>query len=511
MSAARKFAEALFAEMFGEDEADNDEPVIPVLPDIVEWAESRFYIGRGRRIKLQPVQKAVLREMFRQREDGRFVYHTGLYCTIKKSGKTTIAAVVLQWACETWGELKEHYHMGNKLGQAKQRAFKLVRNSIMWSPHRDEWEIQAEKMTHLPTGSFIQALPVNAAGEAGGHQASTTWTEFHGYIYEENNRMFEEMQPIPTEPLSFRFIESYAGYKGESNLLYGMWERALDGERIHDEFPIYRTADGLIAYIDQGVEARRMPWQTPEYYATAAANSLPHEYDRIHMNQWIDSQNALINVALWDRLAGVVQPREVHERKTTDVILAADASVSGDCTALAVIGWDAEGGYPIEYETFVWEPPKGGKLDYQDTLEPAIRASMEIWRVIGVAYDPYQLHDMMTRLKREYAPYDDELKADERFFYSFPQGGERLQADTALVSRIRQGNFAHSGNDTVRQHVMNADGKPSGDKAVRIVKREQKSKVDAVVAISMGVWRMYTLMTSRAEGSVVRRARVKFS
>lgn len=510
MTAVNELAGELFGRLFGE-EANADDQAIPVLPDIVDWAESRFFIGRGRRIVLQPVQRAVLREMFRQGPDGRFVYHTALYSTIKKSGKTTIAAVVLQWACETWGEMKEHYHMGNKLTQAQARAFKLVRNSIMWSPWRDDWEIAATKITHLPSGSFIQALPVNAAGEAGGHQASTTWTEFHGYIYEENNRMFEEMQPIPTEPLSYRFVESYAGYKGESNLLYSMWERAVGGERIHDEYPLYRTADGLIAYIDQGVEARRMPWQTADYYQTAAANSLPHEYERIHENRWIDSQNALINVALWDRLASVVQPVEAHVRRQTDVVLAADASVSGDCTALSVIGWDTEGGYPIEYETFVWEPPKGGKLDYGDTLEPAIRAGMGMWRVIGVAYDPYQLHDMMTRLKHEFAPHDDQQKAADRFFYSFPQGGERLQADTALVSRIRQSTFAHSGNATVRQHVMNADGKPSGDKAVRIVKREQKSKVDAVVAISMGVWRMYHLMTSRPGGSVVRRARVQFT
>lgn len=480
--------------------------VIP--PDIVEWAEERFFIGKGQRIQLHDVQKAVLREFFRMGDDGRFLYETGLYSTIKKSGKTTIAGVVMQWACETWGEFKEIYHMGNKLGQAQARAFKIVRQSILWSPAhlQDEWDVQATKLTHRPTGNFISALPVNAAGEAGGHQCLTTWTEFHGYIYEENNRMYEEMQPIPTEALSYRFVESYAGYKGESNLLWSLWERALKGERVHDAYPIYRTGDGLIAYIDSGVDARRMAWQTPDYYAKAEASSLPHEFRRIHLNEWVDSQSALINVALWDRLAGDVR---VDDPYKTDVILAADASVSGDCTALAVIGW--MDGHPVELETLVWEPPKGGKLDYGETLEPAVRGCFDRWRVIGVAYDPYQLHDMMTRLQKEYAPYDDDVTDKrEKFFYAFPQGGERLEADTQLVGRIRQGNFAHAGNDVVRQHIQNADGKASGDKAVRIVKRSESMPVDAVVAISMGCKRIHDLKMGEPKGTPIRRAKAVY-
>lgn len=475
------------------------------IPDIVEWAESRFYVAKGTTIQLQPVQKAVLREFFRM-EGRRFVYTDGLYSTIKKSGKTTIAALVCQWACETWGEMKEIYHMGNKLGQAQARAFKIVTRSIMWSPFRDEWEITATKLTHLPTNSFIQALPVNAAGEAGGHQCLTTWTEFHGYIYEENNRMWEELQPIPTEPLSFRFVESYAGYEGESMLLWQMWQRAMKGRRVHEEYPIYATDDGLIAYIDQGVDARRMPWQTPEYYAKAEASSLPHEFRRIHLNEWVSSQNALINVALWDRLRADVL--DGINPRMTDVVLAADASVSGDCTALAVIGW--RDGYVVEYETFIWEPPTGGRLDYGQTIEPAIRAAFDRWRVIGVAYDPYQLHDMMTRLKKEFAPHDDDADARDKFFYAFPQGGERLEADTQLMTRIRQGKLWHSGNDAVRQHLQNADGKAVGDKTVRIVKRGSNMPVDAIVAISMGAKRIRDLMEGQPDSSPMRRAKPVF-
>lgn len=275
------------------------------LPDIVTWAESNLFVGKDEPIRLHPVQKNVLREMFRQDERGHFVYRDGLYSTIKKSGKTTIAALVMQWATQTWGEFKEVYHLGNKLQQAQSRAFKLVRYSIIWGNNQAEWDITATKLTYLPSQSFIQALPVNAAGEAGGHQCLTTWTEAHGFTHQENERMWEELQPIPTEELSFRFVESYAGYTGESNLLQAIWDRALKGERINDEYPIY-TNGRLVGYIDDGVQARRMPWQDDKYYAEAEASSLPHEYRRIHLNQWVSSQNAFINITLFDQLKHAV-------------------------------------------------------------------------------------------------------------------------------------------------------------------------------------------------------------
>ncbi len=459
-------------------------PPIRQLPDIVIWAEKNFFVGKDEPIRLHPVQKTVLREMFRQDSDGHFVYRDGLYSTIKKSGKTTIAALVMQWAAQTWGDFKEIYHLGNKLQQAQSRAFKLVRYSILWGNNQAEWDITATKLTYLPSQSFIQALPVNAAGEAGGHQCLTTWTEAHGFTHQENERMWEELQPIPTEELSFRFVESYAGYKGESNLLESIWERALQGERIHQQYPLFGNGR-LIGYIDQGTSARRMPWQDANYYAEAEASSLPHEYQRIHLNQWVSSQHAFINIELFDQLKHAL---------TLDadmgVMIGVDASVSGDCSAIVAVTMIDT--IPHEVMTMVFEPPAGGTIDYSQTIEPALRHLFAQFRVIGIAYDPYQLHDLMTRLTKEFAPYDEHYKRDDKFFYPFNQGGERLHADTHLMNIIRQGLIAHTGNQTLRQHVLNSDAKASGDKAFRIVKRQAKTPIDAVIALSMAIWRMHT-------------------
>ncbi len=469
-----------------------DEVTIPDPGDIVDWAEENFYIIEGKKlIVLQDVQRCVLREFFRRGEDGRFIYRTGLYSTIKKSGKTTIAALVMQWAAERWGDYGEIYHMGNKREQAKERAFKIAKRSVQMSHNKNDWDVASLSLTHLPTKSVIQALPVNAAGESGGNQRLTTWTEAHGYVYEENERMWTELQPVPTQPLSFRFVESYAGYEGESNLLKSLWDRALeDGKRIHDEYPIYAIEDeGLIAYIDTGVRARRMPWQTPSYYVQAEADELAHEFRRIHLNLWINSQDALVNIALWDRLMTEDTP-ELPGR--TDVVISVDASVSGDCTALAIVTYDTINDITIELETHIFEPPQGGKIDYDETLRPVMDYAFEFYNVIGVAYDEYQMHNFMTEYKK-----NTKYRHRKEFFYAFPQTSERLKSDTDLLRRIRQGQLLHSGNQTVRQHIKNADGKASGDKAIRIVKRHPKKKIDAIIAISMGCWRIYCLLQGK--------------
>ncbi len=195
------------------------------------------------------------------------------------------------------------------------------------------------------------------------------------------------------------------------------------------------------------------------------------------ITSWADFQLAfdrLLNIALWDRLENDVP-------LIRDVVLGVDASVSGDCTALVVVGRDTVTDMVYEVETHVWTPPPGGVLDYEDDLIPQIHACMQRYAVMGVAYDPYQLHQVMTTLSKQYRRVD---------FYPFPQTGERVQSDTDLLNRIRQGTLTHTGSAILREHLQNADAKASGDKAIRIVKRANDKHIDSVVALSMAAWRI---------------------
>jgi hypothetical protein len=400
-----------------------------------------------------------------------------------------------RWAAETWGYGQEVYNMGNKLKQARDRAFLAARASIKHGPNRNKWRLMNDRMIHLPSDSFIEALPVSDEGEAGGNPSLTVWTELWGFKLELARRFWDEMQPVATRPLSQRFIDTYAGYAGESELLQDLWDRALKGDRLHETLPIYGVpAAGLIAYIDTGPAARRMYWQTPEYYARQEALERPVYFRRLHLNEWAESHAALIPMALWDGLQyhePNLYPRRIGGVDTRPLVtVAVDASVSGDSTAIVAVMKQDD--VVIELATWVFEPPRDGKLDYEVTIRPALEQMFRQYRVGTVAYDEYQLHDFMTQYKKQKSGVD---------FVAFTQGDKRLAADTALLNRLRQGRLLHSGDPELREHIANADAEEKGDKgAIRIVKRNPDKKIDAVICLSMAAYKIST--TERKPGMV---------
>lgn len=454
------------------------------LPDINDWLQGYYYLPETRRpIQLQWHQKDILTEFTRRTPNGHFVWTTLLYSTIKKSGKTALNGGYCQWAAENWGHFQEVYTTGNKLEQAQERAFAKVIMSLTLSrrgsrKENDDvpWYIQATKLTHKPTGSFIKAIPIADEGEAGANQSLTSWTELWGYTHEASTRFWEEMQPVLTRPLSQRFVDTYAGYTNESDLLWSIWELGLTGEKLHPDLPLYGVKDaGLCAYIDTGLEARRMSWQLGElgakYYTQAELSERPHNYRRLHLNEWVESINALVEMPIWDALALDTMP------KVNWVVIAIDASRTNDCTALCVVSRIGDITYILE--TWIWTPSPEHEMDYQLTVVPAIEHIMQRYTVAKIAYDPWQLEDTMLQMSKQYRRIP---------FEAFKQDTPRLEADTAFVAKINQGQIRHNGDLGLREHIQNADGKENVDKdTIRIVKRTADKKIDAAVAASMGV------------------------
>lgn len=339
------------------------------MTDIVDWAAQNFYIQETKApIELMPHQAEILRIFTEQEADGSFRWTTLLYSTIKKSGKTTISGLYARWAAENWGAGQEIYHVGNKLRQARERAFSKIRWSIRYapSPVKARWHMTQDRLTFTDaTGqeSFIEALPINDAGEAGGNPSLTVWTELWGFKREEERRFWEEMQPVPTRLLSQRFVDSYAGYQGESVLLWELWQAALKGELLHPTLPIYGIEKlRLAAYIDTGLAARRMGWQMgkagQEYYARVEASERPLNFRRLHLNEWVQSQGSLIEMAVWDQLVNpdVENPPtpSAKNKGRMLVTIGVDAAVSGD--SMAAVAVTERDGVVIELETHIWQP-----------------------------------------------------------------------------------------------------------------------------------------------------------
>jgi hypothetical protein len=388
--------------------------------------------------------------------------------------------MVAAWMAANSGRYAEIYCLANDGKQRADRVLAAVKRAnelghLGWH----------DKMTRveLPGGAFIEAIPVDPTGEAGANPTASFWSEMWGFRLSAKERLWSEFTIPPTRfGRAIRWVESYAGYTGESPVLEQLYHEGVEEGRAHpdlSDLPVWVNERArLFCYWDH---EPRMPWQTDAYYQAEAALLHPLEFARIHRNEWVSPIGQAVPVEAWDRCHDPAMPPLTPGEP---VVLGLDAGVSGDCTALVAVSRhpryrDIAAVRAVE----VWEPPAGGQMDYTTTVEASVRRWCKSSNVVCVVYDPYQLHKMATDLRREGLGW----------FEEFGQGAQRAIADKQLVDLIIARRMAHNGDPTLRQHVVNAAAKTENEKSLRFVKRSDKLKIDALVAASMATYQALRL------------------
>lgn len=475
--------------------------------NIITFGESNFYIPEtGAPIRLVAHQPLILDYAF----DPANHFQTIFYSTVKKSGKTTIASLVARWIAETWGQYNEIYCMANDLEQARGRVYSGIQHSIELDPKYDhtksmlpdKWKIIGRELRCLRTQSLIKAVSGDYRGEAGSNPTATFWSELWGYTSEDSLRLWDELTPVPTRPRSIRFVETYAGFEDESSLLKDLWDLAKRGRQLTiDDMPSWPGPEGkedwagdllplwrndrarLFAYIDTGEIARRMPWQTPEYYAVQAEGLRDKTFRRLHLNEWTTSLSAFVQIEWWDSCLAALPP---ITDKNTPITIGVDAAVSDDCIALVGVSRHPDKSlHNTDVDVrfvYIWTPPVGGQFDYEAPggLLPTLRSLIERYDVVEVAYDAYQLHQPMTNLRRD----------SKVWTHPFSQMGDRAKADKDLFGLIRDRRLRHGNEPELRMHIQNAASKQAvnEDTKFRIVKKTKDQKIDGAVALSMACY-----------------------
>ncbi len=448
-----------------------------VSVDPVTWIETEFYIPElSGPIQLAPYQRAVLHEAYRTDGAGRFVYSVVVWSDLKKSAKSSIAAAVaLERATRlTWGSIKI---IANDLKQSDSRVAFYARRAIELNKTGfKDWHIKPSGYQIVtPQRTTIEAIPVDPKGEAGGTDDFICFSELWAANQNAAQRMWTEMTLSPTKyGTSQRWVESYAGFSGESPLLEQLYETGVKQGR---QLTLPDAPPDLEIYAN---DAARMlvlwntvphcEWQTEEYYAQEAAVLTPGEFNRVHRNQWATSESTFVPGDWWKSCQGDIPDFDPR----TPVIVGMDAGVSSDCFALVGVSKQEDTIY-VRF-TRVWKPPKNGKIDF-DVIERVIREELtKSFNVVQIAFDAHQLHQMSTRLMRDGVAW---LK-------DFGQSGPRLVADKSLYDLIRDRRIVHDGDPILTEHILNANAKSEGEiDKLRIVKRSAMLKIDAAVALSM--------------------------
>lgn len=424
---------------------------------------------------LHPEQAAVLRAMSARDDAGNFKYSTWVYSAPKKSGKTTIGAAVALW--QAWripnGAI---YIIGNDLDQADSRMAEAIRYAVQHNPAMAGRYKIIRYSVELDNGTKIYSIPVDPHGEAGMNPTALFWTETWGATSKAHNLLWSEAALSPTRAgQSFKFVESYAGFAGESTVLENLYNAAVKDGAPYGDIPELTTRGGMIAY---WCTRQIQDWQTSAlgqaYYADEAARLTPAEFRRMHGNEWVSSENAFVPSEWWDRCQNDPTPAG-----TNVMVIGVDAGVVSDC--FAIVGVIRQGDTVHVAYVNVWRP-EGKPLDFAEP-EAELRRLIATYNVYNVVYDAYQLHDMMTRLRQTTGAYVE----------AFSQASPRLEADKQLYDMIRERRVRHDGNPILREHIVNANAKTDNER-LRIVKRAEHLKIDAAVALSMASARIMELL-----------------
>lgn len=452
-------------------------------------------------------------------ENGNYKYSIIVWSDIKKSIKSTIAAAVNLYRA-TFTEWGEFYVVANDLKQANSRVAQYMRRAIQLNPKmHNKYKMQGYHIT-CPSGSTIEAVPIDPSGEAGSNADQITFSELWGANEDAKQRMWTEMT-IPPQKYgkAFRWIESYAGFAEEAHLLYSLYELGVKQGQLLWPDRLYDVTDGvptpleLFANPEAGMlclwnTQPRCPWQTQKYYASEEKILHPNQFRRIHKNQWVSSTETFVPMEWYDACRRTeeqwpqydqrvhkdendVEGKLIFEKKKYSMIVALDAATSNDNFGL----WMGCR-HPVLREEILtifaqrWKPdPKTGKIDFVGTKEKpgpemVLDRLIEEYNIIEVCYDPFQLHELATRKKKE----------GKVWFNEFSQGQDRLKADSQFRDLIRDRHFWHRGEVDLREQVQNANALlDSQDSKIRLVKRADNLKIDLAVCASMGSFELLRL------------------
>jgi phage terminase large subunit-like protein len=397
---------------------------------------------------------------------GKLLRPEMVYSCIKKSGKSTFAAmVVIYVTLVLGGRFAEAYCLANDFEQAS-RVFQQVKRIVEASPLLRGEAIATQAKVEFPaTGAVIAALASDYASAAGTNAVIVCFDELWAYSSERLHRLWDEMTIPPTRKIACRLVVSYAGFTGESELLEGIYKRGLAGEEVA---PALYVADDLVMFWSSEPVA---PWQDEAWIEQQRRSLRPSAFQRLILNQWVSSSAPFISAEEWDACvnAGL---RPVISAPEMMVWAGLDASTKRDTTALVFCTLDrSEQRCRVVWHR-IFKPP----IKFEE-LEEVLVVATKRFRVREILYDPYQLVALAQRVSKLRVP-----------MVEYPQTTGNLSEVTSnLFGLIRGQNLEVYNAPDLRQAVLNAVT-VEGPRGVRLAKEKASKRIDAAVALSMAAW-----------------------
>ena len=419
---------------------------------------------------LLPAERAFLAHAFETDEDGRLRYPELVFASIKKSGKTTFAALVtLVIVLLYGGAFPEATIIANDLEQARLRVFEMIRRIVSASPMlRGEARIMSDKIVFPALDGTITAISSDFGSAAGGAQNIAIFDELWAYTTERSRRLWDEMVPPPTRKIAARLTVTYAGFAGESALLEELYKRGMQQPLIDEDL---RAGDGMLMFWSHKPIA---PWQTEAWLAQMRQQLRPNAYLRMIENRFVSSETGFIDLSDWDACVDPEARPLIGSDRSLPACIGIDASTKHDATAVVVCAFDGKAHRVRLLWHRIWQPSPDEPLDFEKTIEATVLELRKRFNVRACLYDPWQMTGSAQRLSRA------GVKMQE-----FPQSpGNMTEASQHLYELVRGRNLITYPDADIRLAISRAVAVET-PRGMRIAKEKQAHKIDVVIALAM--------------------------
>jgi phage terminase large subunit-like protein len=421
----------------------------------------------GKPFELLLAEREFMRHAFMLDRNGRLLYPEMAYGAPKKSGKTTLAAliVLVMVLLRNDGRFGEAYVIANDLEQAQSRVFMVCRRIVEASPLlRPEAKITTDRITFPALEASIVAIASDAASAAGGNPTISCFDELWGYVSERSRRLWDEMITSPARKISCRLVVSYAGFSGESLLLEELHNR---GSALPEIGPSLRAGDGMLFAWHTTPVA---PWQDERWLAEMRRSLRPSAYARMIENRFVSAESRFVDLDHWDACVRAVTP--LVRDTELPIWVGVDASTKRDSTAVVAVAYQHQHVRLVAHRVFTPKPEN--PLNFELTIERTLREWHGRFRLRQVLFDPYQMASVAQRLAGEGIPIEE-----------YPMTVSNLTAATSnLFDLISQHQLILYPDADMRLAVARAIIVESA-RGWRLDKLKQSHKIDVVVALSM--------------------------
>lgn len=470
----------------------------------------------GRKFRLRPWQKVLIRAWYATNAKGKRIVRTGLLSIARKNGKTTlVAALALAHLvgpeAERRGQIVAAAADRDQAGLIFDELSAFIRDNPAYVA-RTNIQRFAKVIEELTTGTIFRVLSSDAAKTHGLSPSVVLVDELAQWGSTASGRRLYDALVTATgaraEPLTLVISTQSPDEHNLMTELVHYGEQILAGQVKAPAFsphiftvpieadpwdetvwPLANPALGDFRSLEEMQEFAGRAQRIPSLAAT---------FQAYYLNQRVDATAPWIAVTEWDACR---EPDPLWPPAGRQVYLGLDLASRQDIAALAA--WfpeDPPGHYRLRVEFWVPEvaiearakadrvpypewraagwlhATPGNSIDYA-FIEKRIDELMATYDVRRIGVDPWNARDLVTRLTEKNVPIV-EVEQTKR---------ELSDASKELVSLVTDRRLAHEGSPVMRWMIGNAVAKPDPEEKIKPEKKLSREKIDGVMAAVTGL------------------------